>query len=323
MNNPPLISVVIPVFNSERFVIECVNSVLTRNTQDLEVIIVDDCSTDSSMKVLATLDDPRLRIVSFPENRGVSAARNFGLETARGKYVYFLDSDDWIDPDYLEAMLARAEARDLDVVVNSGVIEESSEGSLEKYPKMEEGWYPSEVVANKISGVVWMRLYKRKFLRDNELYFPEELSASEDYYFTKLAGMVAGRTWLFSGPSCHHRLRENSLSRANDFDNVRASKLLFDELAKRGIRRDNLKLFYARPVVIDTEQRFGFVKSFFKEIEPLVMVRRDLYKDIDLFCFDAVMKSGSFKEYSDLYGPSVLAAYVRNRFKMGSKDDGE
>ena len=104
-----LVSVIIPVYNAAEFIGKCVSSVLEQTLNDLEVICVDDRSSDDSFEVLSRLEDPRLKIIRFPENRGVSAARNAGLEAASGKYVYFLDSDDWLDPDYLEAMTDKAE----------------------------------------------------------------------------------------------------------------------------------------------------------------------------------------------------------------------
>ena len=119
-----MISVVIPVYNAESFISKCVGSVLEQTFSDLELICVDDCSKDGSSKLLDGFDDPRVRVIRFAENRGVSAARNAGLEAAVGDYVYFLDSDDWLDPDYLEAMFLKAQETGEDIIVNSNYIEE-------------------------------------------------------------------------------------------------------------------------------------------------------------------------------------------------------
>ena len=122
-----LVSIVIPVYNAASFIRRCVESALAQTLQDIEVICVDDCSSDNSKEIVESIVDPRLKVIIFPQNQGVSAARNAGLEAAKGEYVYFLDSDDWLDPDYLEAMWQMAERHGDDVVINSNYIEEFPE----------------------------------------------------------------------------------------------------------------------------------------------------------------------------------------------------
>ena len=150
-----MISVVIPVYNAESFISKCVGSVLEQTFSDLELICVDDCSKDGSSKLLDGFDDSRVRVIRFAENRGVSAARNAGLEAAVGDYVYFLDSDDWLDPDYLEAMFLKAQETGEDIIVNSNYIEEfPNEGkralsSRFGFVEDEPGYYPMNVIQNR------------------------------------------------------------------------------------------------------------------------------------------------------------------------------
>ena len=98
------ISVIIPVYNAEEFLSECLNSVLEQTHQNFEIICVNDGSTDGSLNILNSwaLYDKRIKIIN-QENQGQSAARNKGLDVARGKYIFFLDSDDFIHPQTLEA----------------------------------------------------------------------------------------------------------------------------------------------------------------------------------------------------------------------------
>lgn len=113
----PAVSVVIPVYNVEAYLCECADSVLNQTMQDFEVILVDDGATDSSGTICDgyAARDPRVRVI-HQENGGLSAARNTGLDVAGGKYVYFLDSDDYIAPDTLEKLLLTAEKEQADVV---------------------------------------------------------------------------------------------------------------------------------------------------------------------------------------------------------------
>ena len=115
--NEPKISVVIPVYNVERYLAECVDSVLAQSFGDYEIFLVDDGATDSSgaMCDAYAARDPRVRVI-HRQNGGLSAARNTGLDAAAGTYVYFLDSDDYIAPDALEKLHALAERESADVV---------------------------------------------------------------------------------------------------------------------------------------------------------------------------------------------------------------
>ena len=112
-----MISVIIPVYNVEKFLAECVDSVLAQTYTDWEAILVDDGATDASgaMCDAYAAKDPRIRVI-HRENGGLSAARNTGLKAARGEYVYFLDSDDYIEPDTLALLLETAEREQADVV---------------------------------------------------------------------------------------------------------------------------------------------------------------------------------------------------------------
>ena len=114
--NPPQISVIIPVFNVEKFLPQCLDSVTEQNFADIEIICIDDGSTDKSPEILSRYADrdPRIRIISRT-NGGLSAARNAGLKIARGKYIFFIDSDDWIEPNTLEKLFATAESTGADL----------------------------------------------------------------------------------------------------------------------------------------------------------------------------------------------------------------
>lgn len=107
---PPRISVILPVWNREWIVLASVQSVLGQTFRDLELIIIDDGSTDGTIRRLATLDDPRVRVIACPTNRGAAAARNVGISEARGPLIAFQDSDDlWIET-HLESLVQRFDA---------------------------------------------------------------------------------------------------------------------------------------------------------------------------------------------------------------------
>lgn len=96
-----LVSIIVPVYNTETYLNQCIDSILAQTYHNLEIIIIDDGATDNSADICESYSDSRI-IVYHTENRGLSAARNYGIDKSHGEYIYFVDSDDWIDADLIE-----------------------------------------------------------------------------------------------------------------------------------------------------------------------------------------------------------------------------
>lgn len=111
----PLVSVIVPVYRCESFLPACIASLRGQTLEAMEFIFVNDCSPDGSLAILreAQQADERIRVIDFPENRGVSAARNAGLEVARGEWIGFCDSDDWVEPPMYETLYRAAQGADI------------------------------------------------------------------------------------------------------------------------------------------------------------------------------------------------------------------
>ena len=106
MTKPPLVSVIVPTYNNEKYLANCLNSLLAQTFQDFEIIDIDDGSTDQTTKLLETYKaNPHIRVHTQP-NSGISAARNQGLKLSRGQFISFVDSDDCVNPNFLEKLIA-------------------------------------------------------------------------------------------------------------------------------------------------------------------------------------------------------------------------
>ena len=129
----PVVSVIVPVCNAEAFLDKCLECLTGQTLRDLEVLCIDDGSKDGSAALLETWSrkDGRIRVLSFPENRGPSAARNAGLDAAKGDFIGFVDSDDFVDPDFFEKLCGAALREGADV----------AKGTLKNYDPRKESVY--------------------------------------------------------------------------------------------------------------------------------------------------------------------------------------
>ena len=222
------VSVIVPVYNVEKYLIQCLNSISMQTLQDIEIICVDDGSTDSSSQILKEYSrkEHRLRII-HQENAGAGAARNTGLAAASGKYLSFLDADDFFEPDMLEKAYWAAEADNADFVVFKSdqyytdknvfksvdwVVRENALPPFHpiSYQQMTDNIFKVFV------GWAWDKLYCREFIDRLNLRF-QPLRTSNDMYFVFSALIMAERISIITDVLAHQRRdAEDSLSKTRE-----------------------------------------------------------------------------------------------------------
>ena len=180
METVPLVTVVIPVFNKEADLASCLHSLLNSSHSNLEVICIDDCSTDGSREIISEfgLIDTRVRQYFQDGNRGASVARNIGIGLATGKYIMFLDGDDMLAPDAVNSLVERAKLTDADIVRGkiTGLRQDGSRHKLAAEDLLHHN--DAERVAWAKEESLWFywyftaNLYRRKFLLDQHIMFP-------------------------------------------------------------------------------------------------------------------------------------------------------
>ncbi len=220
------VSVIIPVYNVEKYIDDCLQSVLSQTLQDFEVICIDDASPDRCPEILDSYaaKDPRISVIHLPENHMQGYGRNRGLERAGGKYVYFLDSDDMIVPEALEEMTSAAEKEDLDGLffdaqticedaeldkkhtahrpVRIGVYRDTVQNGpalLEEFSSQNE-WYV----------YVQREFWKREYLLKNDIFNIEGVEHEDDFFSFK-AILLAERVRYIRKTWFIRRLRPNSV----------------------------------------------------------------------------------------------------------------
>ena len=221
-----LISVVIPVYNRETTLRKCVDSILAQTYENIEVILVNDGSTDSSEKICRRYEqiDPRVKVIS-KENGGLSSARNAGIDKSCGEYIFFIDSDDWIDSDTLEVLLNAALQKGTDVTgccvyfnFPNGV--ENSRTSDEIYIQDTRALIKWMLAGSIYANAAWGKLFKRSifeklrfdegcdFCEDDEFSFRMahiakgylRIADAKYHYFQNSGGMVLSGTYISDTP---------------------------------------------------------------------------------------------------------------------------
>ena len=213
--NQPLVSIILPVYNAQSHLARCVGSICAQTYRNIEIIILNDGSKDQSLPVCEEFrqKDPRILLVD-KANSGVSDTRNLGLKLASGKYVEFVDSDDYLDPDFTERLVAAAEENEADFVIapykmvipagaskpeqvldkiqdELGVMSVARLPEVREYGFLPAGVYDKDTFALRLMdkpasyfySVLWNKLYRRDILTGNDIQFVSEMRWAEDLVF--------------------------------------------------------------------------------------------------------------------------------------------
>lgn len=215
------LSVIIPVYNVEKYLAQCLDSVIGQTMHELEIICVNDGSTDSCAKILQKYakQDKRIKIIT-QENSGLSAARNTGLHAATCDYITFLDSDDWIAPDFYEILYNNAIKNDADVSCGNTICYESNHNMWFddlswRVFDAEKTVYttPDDKRTVCCSWACWNKIYKRDLIMTNNLSFYHG-KLVEDFPFTFLACALANKVVVSPFANLYYRQNPNGIMRS-------------------------------------------------------------------------------------------------------------
>lgn len=223
MNNIK-VSIIVPVYNVELYLKECLESAVNQTLDNIEIICINDGSTDDSLSILEKYSEKysNIKIIN-QQNSGVSVARNIGIKEAKGKYIYFLDSDDYINLDAMKICYREAEKYNLDIVTFDANIfyDENIKcmKSVENYDR--KNILKSDIISGQQfyilshkSGIycmpVWINFYKKEFIDNNNLFFYEGI-VFEDEIFTIKVLMKAKSIKYINNKLFNRRIRKNSL----------------------------------------------------------------------------------------------------------------
>ncbi len=335
--NTPAISVIIAMYNAEKYVAECLDSLLNQTFKDFEVIVVDDCSTDFSRAVVYSFFPKfhdRLKLTKFKQNSGLPGIpRNYALDMAQGKYVYFLDADDLLSTTALEELYNVAEEFNAEVVHvekflgfhEDGDKNEATASSIQQENFVTEPTLETSDIGKRVEDFanqqyLWWacnKLFLKKFLDDNNIKF-KPMEVWEDMIFAFMCVTTAKVYVRVPFNNYYYRIRYNSLSHKK-LDVITASKMaievfkiLNDFMDGQEFFRENLKYEY---ITLDF-----FMQNRLSAISKGFLTDND-FEPADFFKF---FKEKFFADDSNTY--AALTAYLfinANMFKLYTEQQNE
>lgn len=243
-DSQPLVSVIVPVYNAEPYLRECLDSILAQDIETIEIITIDDGSKDGSSAILEDYEKEKGIKVIHQKNGGPSKARNAGLDIARGKYVGFVDADDWIEPNMYSRMVSVAESEQADIVF-CNILRNQNE-KMRKY--LPSGTYRDDDISDHIFPIlisslqedsgqvtlrssIWCRLFRRELVEGQNIRFDEGLIYNEDGLFC-IQTTVAARCYVYIGDDYlyHNRYTPGSLTKRYIPNLWNRQKVMYEKL---------------------------------------------------------------------------------------------
>ncbi|GMO58578.1 MAG: glycosyltransferase family 2 protein [Rickettsiales bacterium] len=285
----PLISIIIPIYNTAKYLEKCLNSALNQTLTNIEILCVDDCSIDNSWQILQTIakKDDRIKIFQLPIHSGVSSARNLALEKMQSDYIMFLDSDDSYQPTICEKLLKALQDEDNDIAV-CGVnieVDENMNGN-------NRGYTNDKDYATIKTAWIWNKIFKRSILDKYKINFPVGLLGQDAFFKNSYHIMSNGKVGIIKEKLNNYLIRiDSNMSAVDTPDN----ELMFDafkigELTYNFFKEhDKLKYAYQHYFY---SMNFGiqkFSEKYYNKIADVVVKSLKTKPDITLTndCFIA------------------------------------
>ena len=329
-NNKPLVSVIMPVYNAEKYLDRSISSIINQTYDNLEILLIDDCSTDNSYNILKEYakKDKRIKVFHNQENQHVSETRNVGIRNSTGKYLYFIDSDDFIDNDYIEHLVNTAEKENADVVVNSEIYKykydkQHSNIILSPFNRIGNN---NKILVLKSFLSVCNKIYKKDIQEKYDIFFDNTIKVGEDgifnifffsksnniifispnsfYYYNKtnnnsILTLAEYKTFFDNTfnviTKTYHYIKENNL-----FDKVIGFNLCDLEVALFS------KYFNQEKYNKDKQIDYQKVRDFILTIKDDVLANKELYLQEEIDFINNLEKYKTYNEYKKYYNFILL-----------------
>jgi len=293
----PKLSVIIPVYNAEKTILRCIDSLLNQTFQDMEVIIIDDCGQDDSIKIIQNQivehsQKNKFHFAKTAVNSGPGPARNIGLQMAQGEYIAFVDSDDWVEPDMYSTLYETAIQHSADMCYCRAIWEDPKKNRqrILSNISVKSGDFSDENKRHFLTNFksyFWFYIFRREIINKHNITFPSE-KAAEDIYFLTCNILYAERIAYVDKPMYHYVYDSNSLSKLKNekryLDKLSVFRQLFDYAKKHNLYEEykqELQFIYLRKAYLPA------VISYLTDAKrPKIKILREIYQEFTEVCPD-------------------------------------
>ncbi len=329
----PKVSIIVPIYNVEEYLGECLISLIKQTLTEIEIICVDDASTDSSVKIAKKCieNDPRFSLYQLKENKGLSYVRNFGMERATGKYLYFLDSDDYLDNNALEILYECAEKFKVQGIFFGAQVEYEENIEVKEYitycdcERITTGkdFFVEVNRRGEYQNAVCFQFWNKSFIDENCFRFYEDI-VYEDSLFTLKVLMKADRVTCIRDILYHYRKRGTSITANRGKNQLRSYVIVYFELLKIWLQSENAnEIAYGVQRQLEVRHRnismaieqLGYIPNLNFEESACQYVYQKITRILpDYYYIDTldktVLKELSESDYLFVYGAGIIADEV-------------
>ncbi len=314
MNTDALVSVVIPAYNSEKYIRECLEATLNQTYTNLEIIIVDDGSSDLTTSICEEYDgtDARIRLFSLAQ-KGVSATRNYGIKKSTGKYIVFFDADDKPEKDIIDCYIRALRfwhEKDISFITcgmyfdntinrnvdDKAIVLESGHGYIEGENYLLKRNYAATLAWLRLFNFVTNKIYDLEVIRNNMIRFDENVHIGEDLKFNlDYLNVCTGYIGMVNKPLYHYIKRsDDSLSATYHENDVEDTKEIYRhfldwESKQKGVTRDNI-LVIQSIFITDWTSRLATTHDHFEKNGQLRIVQRKLNNEVASLEFQSMLR---------------------------------
>ena len=293
------ISVIIPIFNSEKYLRKCLDSILAQTHTDLEVLLINDGSSDTSPQICDSyaLTDPRITVI-HQENSGVSVARNKGLLAATGSYLGFIDSDDFIDPAFYETLLNTLIEHDAQIVECefTEFSENTHVTSLRQNSKPVEGYNTTTalelLMTENLRQVLWNKIYSREVTKD--IFFEEGKINEDDFWSYQVFGKAKKIVKIFDSLYFYRQHEESIMGQKYSLQRLDGLQAHKDRISYMQINYPELENTAIKVFCFGSAYHYKMLSEH-KEIDPLKKTRKKLIDEIRKYNRFSVLKYWNLK----------------------------
>lgn len=293
MSNLERVSIIVPIYNVDLYLEQCIKSLINQTYKNIEIILINDGSTDSSLDICNRFKDMDNRIIVINQlNFGVSVARNNGLKLSNGKYIMFVDADDFVENDYIEKMVLAIESADMAICS----YKECYKNSIVDKSLNRDEIIDNILAINKMfgrenfGGYLWNKIFKNEIIKKNNIQFQTNIYMCEDMLFVIKYLLKCKNVKLISNKLYNYRMRKSSMVWNQNSQKYETIFLAYNEIYKL-LKENNINLEYLKYTILNSIYSNGIEIKNVKQ-----------YFDISKFYHQIILsKNFSLKKKVDLY----------------------